>query len=373
MLLIENKAAPNVKGREQFGANNAKLLLRKKDLFMKKLSILKMGIVLIPLMLTSCNNYSYPEFGPKTDGSKYNIGILLPVTHDALENAANGFKQGLKEKGWEEGKNIAITTKNAEGKDDDLRTMAKSLIANNVLTLGLGTGATEQLKAAQKNRGSKNPILFSAVTDPVGAGFAKSLEKPEGLITGSSDAQPIEGQVDLIKEVLPSADKVGIFYTISESNSEAQALQAKAEIEAQGMSAIIRTCTDKNDLVSSLASLLTVDGLDAIYLPTDNNVASEITKVRDAAKGKGVLLVGGEVGMLSGAHITISVDYTKLGKQAGEMAAQILNGDKKPEDLPVYIMPAKECGNFFSSANLADSGVSLDPAVLANFTDVDLK
>ena len=340
---------------------------------MKKLSILKLGIVLIPLALTSCSNYTYPEFGPKTDGSKYNIGILLPVTHDALENAAEGFKQGLKEAGWEEGKNIAITIKNAEGKDDDLRTMAKSLIANNVLTLGLGTGATEQLKAAQKNRGSKNPILFSAVTDPVGAGFTKSLEKPEGLITGSSDAQPVDAQIDIVKKVLPDADKVGIFYTISESNSEAQALQAKAEIEAQGMSAVIRTCTDKNDLMSSLASLITVDGLDAIYIPTDNNVASEMALVKEAAKDKGVLIVGGEVGMLSGAHITISVDYTKLGKKAGEMAAQILNADKKPEDIPVYVMPAEECGNFYSSSNLADAGVTLDPSTLVGFTDVDLK
>lgn len=338
---------------------------------MKKLSLIKLGAVLIPLALTSCSNYTYPEFGPKKEGEKYNIGILLPVTHSALNNAAEGFKQGLKSAGWEEGKNIAITTKNAEGKDDDLRTMAKSLIANNVLTLGLGTGATEQLKSAQKNRGTKNPILFSAVTDPVGAGFAKSLEKPGGLITGSSDAQPVKGQIDIIKNVLPSADKVGIFYTISESNSEAQALDAKAEIEAQGMTAVVRTCSDVNDLDTSLAALLAVEGLDAIYIPTDNNVAANMKKVKAAAKNKGILIVGGEIGMLEGAHITISVDYLTLGQRTGEMAAQILNGEKKPEDLPVYVMPASECGNFYSSSNLADAGVVLDPSVLANFTDVD--
>ena len=338
---------------------------------MKKLSIIKLGSILIPLALTSCSNYTYPKFGPVEGDGKYNIGILLPVTHDALNNAANGFKEGLKQAGWEDGKNIAITTKNAEGKDDDLRTMAKSLIANNVLTLGLGTGATEQLKSAQKNRGSKNPILFSAVTDPVGAGFAKSLEQPGGLITGSSDAQPVEGQIDLIKRVLPSADKVGIFYTISESNSEAQALDAKAEIEAQGMTAVIRTCSDVNDLDTSLASLLAVDGLDAIYIPTDNNVAANMQKVKASAKGKGVLIVGGEVGMLSGAHITISVDYVTLGKKTGEMAAQILNGEKKPEDLPVYVMPVSECGNYYSSVNLADAGVELEPNSLTGFIDVD--
>ena len=338
---------------------------------MKKLSIIKLGAVLIPLALTSCNNYTYPKFGPKEDGSKYNIGILLPVTHDALNKAADGFKEGLKAAGWEEGKNISITTKNAEGKDDDLRTMAKSLIANNVLTLGLGTGATEQLKSAQKNRGSQNPILFSAVTDPVGAGFAQSLEHPGGLITGSSDAQPIEGQVDLVKTLIPSADKVGIFYTISESNSEAQALDAKAEIEKQGMTCVIRTCTDVNDLDTSLASLLAVDGLDAIYIPTDNNVAANMQKVKAAAKNKGILVVGGEVGMLSGAHVTISVNYSTLGKKTGEMAAQILNGEKKPEDLPVYVMLASECEGYYSSSNLADAGITIDATLLSGFVDVD--
>ena len=334
---------------------------------MKKFSIIKFGALLLPVILSSCTNYTYPDF--KEDGN-YKVGILLPVTHDALNNAADGFIKGLENGGWKKGENLEITIKNAEGKDDDLRTMAKSLIATNDLNLGLGTGATTQLKAAQRNRGTQNPILFSAVTDPKGAGLVKDLETPNGLITGSSDAQPVASQIKLVKQLLPEADKIGIFYTQSETNSEAQAIDAKKEIEAEGLQTIIKTCTDVNDLDTSFAALLAVDGLDAIYLPTDNNVAANIAKVKNAVKNKGVLVVGGEVGMLSGAHVTISVDYNVLGEKTGEMAAQILKGEKKPEDLPVYIMPPEECEYYFNSANLLDSGLSISSEALEEFQDV---
>lgn len=334
---------------------------------MKKFSIIKFGALLLPVILSSCTNYTYPDF--KEDGN-YKVGILLPVTHEALNNAADGFIKGLENGGWKKGENLEITIKNAEGKDDDLRTMAKSLIATNDLNLGLGTGATTQLKAAQRNRGTQNPILFSAVTDPKGAGLVKDLETPNGLITGSSDAQPVASQIKLVKQLLPEADKIGIFYTQSETNSEAQAIDAKNEIEAEGLQTIIKTCTDVNDLDTSFAALLAVDGLDAIYLPTDNNVAANIAKVKNAVKNKGILVVGGEVGMLSGAHVTISVDYNVLGEKTGEMAAQILKGEKKPEDLPVYIMPPEECGYYFNSANLLDSGLSISSEALEEFQDV---
>ena len=334
---------------------------------MKKFSIIKFGALLLPVILSSCTNYTYPNF--KEDGN-YKVGILLPVTHDALNNAADGFIKGLENGGWKKGENLEITIKNAEGKDDDLRTMAKSLIATNDLNLGLGTGATAQLKAAQRNRGTQNPILFSAVTDPKGAGFVKELETPNGLITGSSDAQPVAGQIRLVKQLLPEADKIGIFYTQSETNSEAQAIDAKKEIEAEGLQTIIKTCSDVNDLDTSFAALLAVDGLDAIYLPTDNNVAANMAKVKNAVKNKGVLVVGGEVGMLSGAHVTISVDYNVLGEKTGEMAAQILKGEKKPEDLPVYIMPPEECGYYFHSANLLDAGLNISSEALEEFQDV---
>ncbi len=327
---------------------------------MKKTALLT--LMLLPV-LTACNSYPFPKFGPLEPGEKYDIGILLPVEHPALDKAAQGFIQGLASKGWDT-TNLNIVTKNAQGSSDDQRTFAKTLINECDLTLGVGTGASVDLKAAQKNKGSHNPILFTAVTDPVDAKLVKSLSSPGGYVTGTTDANPVEEQVSLVKMILPSADKVGIFFTQTESNSEAQAKQAKAAIQGAGMECVIKTCTSANDLQSTFAALLNTSGLDAIYIPTDNNVAANMAKIRTAMNGSGKLLIGGEENMVAGgAHITLSIDYTMLGVKTGEMAAQILNGEAKPKDLPVLGMTKDECTYVMNSSALSEAGVTLPQEV----------
>lgn len=339
---------------------------------MKKLNVIKFGSMMVAaLALGACGSSSSSETSSGESANK-EVGILLPVEHDALNKAADGFIAGLASGGFKEGENLTIDRRNALGNDDTMRNLAKSLVNSSDLVLGLGTGASQALKAAQRTLGTSKPLMFSAVTDPVDAGLVEELANPKGLMTGSSDAQPVAEQISLVKRCLPDADKVGIFYTQSESNSEIQARQAKSAIEEAGMEAIIRTCTDINDLSASFASLLGNDGLDAIYLPTDNNVASNMARIKEAVSGKGVLLVAGEVGMLeNGAHITLSVDYMNLGIKTGEMAAKILKGEKTPGELPVYSMTADECEKFISSDSLADAGVTVPESVLEEFTDID--
>lgn len=316
---------------------------------------------------TGCSNYSYPAFSK--DGH-FKVGILLPVEHQALNEAKEGFISALNEGGWVNNTNVEFVIKNAQGSSDDQRSMAKSLIADCDLTLGLGTGASQDLKSAQKNRGSKNPILFSAVTDPVDANLVKSLEKPGGLVTGASDAQPIGEQISLVKRVKADADKVGVFYTISESNSGIQAKQAKEAITAAGMTPVVKTCTSVNDIQTSLASLVAEPGLDAIYIPTDNNLAANMQYVVTAMKGKGILVVVGEENMLAaGGHLTLSVSYRALGERTGDMATAILNGDKKPDELPVVSMKADDCVKVMNSALLEDAGITLPAEMAAEFND----
>ena len=309
--------------------------------------------------------------GGKGDNKKQ-IGILLPVEHDALNNAADGFILGLANKGFIEGDNLVINRRNAQGNDDTMRNLAKALVNDCDLSLGVGTGASQALLAAEINRGETKPLMFTAVTDPVDAELVETLDKPGGFVTGSSDAQPIGEQVSLIKRVKPDADKVGIFYTQSESNSYVQMLQAKKAIEDAGMTCVVRTCNDSNDIDTTFAALLNTSGLDAIYLPTDNNVAANMARIKDGASGKNILLVAGEVGMLAnGAHITLSVDYVNLGIKTGEMAAMILKGEKSPSDLPVYSMTADQCEKFISLNNLADSGITVSQDIIDEFQNID--
>lgn len=337
---------------------------------MKK-SIKVLTLLAVLPIITGCTTYSYPDFNK--DGH-YKVGILLPVEHAALNASKDGFIDSLNKAGWVKDNNIEIIVKNAQGSSDDQRSMAKSLIGECHLTLGLGTGATADLKSAQKNRGSKNPILFSAVTDPVDAKLVASNEKPGGLVTGASDAQPIGEQINLIKAVMPSADKVGVFYTIQESNSGIQAKQAKEAITAAGMAPVIKTCTSVNDIQTSLASLVSEPGLDAIYIPTDNNIAANMQYVVNATRGKGILVVCGEENMCAqGGHITLSVDYTVLGERTGDMAVKILNGEKRPEELPVYTMKADDCVKVMNSTLLAEAGIEIPSAIASEFVDCAAK
>ena len=210
---------------------------------MKKLNVMRISsLFILAMSLGACGGS-----GGKGDNKKQ-IGILLPVEHDALNNAADGFILGLANKGFIEGENLVINRRNAQGNDDTMRNLAKALVNDCDLSLGVGTGASQALLAAEINRGETKPLMFTAVTDPVDAELVETLDKPGGFVTGSSDAQPIGEQVSLIKRVKPDADKVGIFYTQSESNSYVQMLQAKKTIEDAGMTCVVRTCNDSNDI-----------------------------------------------------------------------------------------------------------------------------
>lgn len=302
------------------------------------------------------------------------IGILQPLEHDALGLAREGFIDALKEGGYEDGVNIDIDYQNANGVEADIVTLAKSLTTKCDLTLGIGTGASVALQSAQVNSGSKNPILFTAVTDAVDAKLVASNEKPGGFITGSSDANPVEAQIDLILECIPEADKIGILYTQSETNSEVQANQAEAQAIKKGLEVVRMTCTDTSDLVQVANKLCSTEGIDAIYIPTDNLIAANMASVKSALEEYKVLCVCGEESMMvQGGHVTLSVDYYELGKKAGKMAVQILKGEKAPADIPVATMALEECSYLMCTENLEKAGITIAESVKAKCKDVAAK
>lgn len=307
------------------------------------------------------------------DGNGKQIGILLPVEHPALQAAADGFVLGLKEAGLKEGTDFSIKVMNAGGKAADITSYAKQLVSESIMTLGVATDPAVALKSAAIDKGITNPVLFTAVTAPADptTGLVESLENGKGFVTGTSDAQPIEAQIELIKECIPAADKIGILYTQSESNSVVQARDAKLAAAAQGLTVIERTVTGPGDISATALALASEEGIDAIYIPTDNNIAANTNAVKEAANSKNVLIVTGEEGMLkSGGHVTLSIDYTELGKRTGLMAAQILKGEKKAAEIPVGVMTKEECEYVYSSANLVGSGITLPASVIAKSRDV---
>ena len=331
---------------------------------MKKLSLTMLTLAVATLGLASCTGTQAKEVDP------IKVGILQPVEHPALEAAREGFKQGLEESGYK-GK-VEFVYRNAGGKAADQTAFAKDLVSTCDMYLGIGTDASKDLKSAAEEKGLLKPLLFTAVTDPVDAGLVSSLANGTGFVTGTSDMQPIEAQIDLIQECIPTVDKVGILYTQSETNSVAQANQASTALTAKGITPVVQTCTGPSDVSAAAAALAGTAGLDAIYIPTDNNIAANTDAVKTAVSSSGILVVTGEENMMKGCgHATLSIDYTALGKVTGEMAAQILKDNLVPGKLPVKVMTSSECNYVMSAANCADAHVTLPDSVLAKCTNLD--
>jgi len=299
----------------------------------------------------------------KQSGS-YTIGILKQDTIPALEASEQGFIARLNELGWEQGKNITFNIQNAVGDASNLSRYADSLISSCDLVLGIATGSSQHLKSAQLNAGTKKPILFTAVTDPTDAKLVNSNDVPGGYVTGTSDAQPVAEQIKLIKECIPTAKKVGVIYTITEQNSRVQALAAAEAIRAAAMTPEVASCNDKNDISAAVNSLVS-KGIEALYIPTDNNIASHLSDASTICNNNHILVCTGEEGMVtSGGHVSLSIDYNILGQRTADIANEILCGRKSPNQIKVTSMSLSELVYVKSDTHLAQASITLPTEVL---------
>ena len=207
------------------------------------------------------------------------------------------------------------------------------------------------------------PILGTAITDYEAAKLVKSNEKPGGNVSGTSDMNPVEQQVDLILQVLPNTKTIGTIYSSSEVNSQIQVEKMKAYAATKGIKVEEVTVSNVNDIQQAAQNLVS-QRVDAIYVPTDNVVASAMSNlvaITDPAK---IPVFGGEDNHVKGgAVMSLSVDYYKLGYQTGLMAAKVLTGEAKVEDMPIEMQ--KEFKLVVSKDKLQKLGITL-PEELMN-------
>ena len=333
---------------------------------MKKMLVALSMLALLGGGLTACG-----------ESSDFTVGILQIETHPALDAAKDGFKEALLNAESLKGKKITFIEKNNEGVASDGATMAKSLAAKCDLLLGISTPSAMSLKNALDEAGKNTPLLFTAVTDPVSAELVSKMEKPGGNVSGTSDDNPVEAQIDLVKKCFPDKQaselKLGILYTSSEINSEVQANRAEAEAKAQGLLAanIERaTCTDSSDIKTVATNLAAK--VDAIYIPTDNNIAAHMDNIKSATDESHTLCIVGEENMLvNGGHLTYSVSYSLLGKRTGEMGAMVLSGEKAIGDINVEkMLDEAYLSKVYNSKNITDSAITIPQSLLADFTDI---
>lgn len=317
----------------------------------KKMLVLFL-LVVSGLFLTNCG-----------ENDLIKVGILQYTTINALDNAKNGIIEGLRSEGFIEGENIKVTILNPEADPNSLDFMAKDLVRKNDLVIGIATPAAVALQTACKNEGKDIPILFTAVTDAVDAKLVESNENPGANITGTSDMNPINEQIEIMQKIVPNIKKIGVLYTVSETNSKVQADVAASKAKELNIECEFGQVTGTNDITQITRSLIN-SGVEAIYIPTDNNLAKNIPAVVEVANSLGIPTIVGESGMcLNGGLITLGINYTTLGKITGQMGANILKG-ASPKTMSVQSLSIDECDFTVNMATLKALNIEIPSDIL---------
>ena len=279
--------------------------------------------------LVGCGSSEKASTTAKNDVKK--IGVVQLVEHAALDQANKGFVDGLAKRNYIAGKNVEFDQQNAQADQSNLQNISQRFVNDKVdLICAIATPAAQSVA----NATSTIPIVGTAITDYESAKLVKSNEKPGTNVTGTSDMNPITAQIDLLIELTPNIKSMGIIYTSSELNSQIQAKIAEDYAKSKGLEVKVATVSTVNDIQQAARSI--VPDVQGIYVPTDNVLASSmptLAAITDEAK---IPVVAGAGTMVAdGGVATLAVDYYKLGLQTGDMAADILDGKSKPEDMQI--------------------------------------
>ncbi|AUC91773.1 TPA: ABC transporter substrate-binding protein [Streptococcus suis] len=286
------------------------------------ISVASMGL----LTLAACSSSS-----EQASSDVVKVGVLQYMEHESLTAAREGFVAELEANGYKEGEKLVLDYQNAQGDQANLQTISEQLIDGNDIVLAIATPSAQSLATVS----TETPIVFTAVTDPLSADLVESIEKPGGLLTGTSDQAPIDKQVELLGQAVPDAKTVGILYTTSERNSEVQVEQAKELLEKAGYKVVVKGITSSNEVQDATTSLM--KDVDALFIPTDNTVASTMTMIGELSVEHKVPVIGGSTDMVDeGGLLTYGTNYVALGRQTAKMAIKIIEGANVSETAVEY-------------------------------------
>ena len=304
---------------------------------MKKLLSVMLSALMLTAALASCGSSSAPAgsgsgsdagsgSGTSTCGGEvYKVAIVQPMSHTSLDQ----IRDTIVSKPNASGKQVEITTENANGDTSALTTILSNCKAQGVdLVIPIATSTAQSAKTVFEDSGL--PIVFAAVSDPVAAGLTG-----EGCqnITGVSNNIPAAEIVKLIFNFQPDCQKIGFLYTSSETNSVSTINAAKAYCDQEGIAYEEASIANLSELQTAVETLLS-RGVDALYTGNDNSIASAMATYTDAAYAKGVPVYCGADSMVAdGGFATIGVNYVQLGNQVANLALKVLDGTS-PADLP---------------------------------------
>ena len=264
----------------------------------------------------------------------FKIGICNYVDDASLNQIVDNLQTKLEEIGKEKGVNFDISYENCNADANVMEQIISDFQADGV-DLMVGVATPVAMRMQSMTEGTDTPVVFSAVTDPVGAGLVESLEEPGANITGTSDYLDTASVMNLILAVNPDVKKVGLLYDVGQDSSASAIEEAKAFLEEKDIEVVERTGTT-TDEVQLAADALVADGVDAVFTPTDNTIMTAELSIYEKFMEAGIpQYTGADSFALNGAFMGYGVDYANLGQETADMVSQILLDGADPAATPV--------------------------------------
>lgn len=270
----------------------------------------------------------------ESSGASYTIGICNYVDDASLNQIVENINARLAEIESEQGITINVKYDNCNADANVMNQIIANFAADNVdLMVGVATPVAMAMQSATED--SKTPVVFAAVSDPVGTGLVASLEEPGSNVTGSSDNLDTNSVMNLIFAQNPDAKKIGLLYDVGQDSSTAAIEHAKAYLDDKGVEYVERTATTAEE-VALAAQALVSDGVDAVFTPTDNTIMKAELAIYETFADAGIPhYTGADSFALNGAFLGYGVDYANLGRETADMIASILTEGKDPATTPV--------------------------------------
>ncbi|WP_420960553.1 ABC transporter substrate-binding protein [Brucella sp. IR073] len=291
------------------------------------------------------------------------VAVTAIVEHPALDATRDGVKEALAEAGFKEGENLKFVYQSAQGNAGTAAQIARQFVGDNPdVIVPISTPSAQAVVSATRDI----PVVFTAVSDPLGAQLVKNMEKPGGNVTGLSDMSPVADHVTLIKEILPNVKTIGFLYNPGETNSVSLLAALKGAAEKAGITVVESAATKSADVQGAARAL--VGRADIIYVPTDNTIVSALeSAVAVAEENKLPLFTADTDSVNRGSFAALGFNYHDVGKQTGAIVAKVLNGEK-PGDIPVTV--AKGTDLVINLVAAKKMGVEVPQAVIDRATKV---
>lgn len=300
---------------------------------MKKIFAFVLSIIMAAACMAACSP-SNPAPASDADGKTVKVGICNYVDDASLNQIVENIQARLKEIGDEKGVAFDVSYDNCNADANLLTQIISNFIADNVdIMIGVATPVAMAMQAATEDNGI--PVVFAAVSDPVGAGLVESMEAPGSNVTGTSDYLDTAAVMQLITAADPDAKNIALLYDIGQDSSTAAIAHAKEYLDANGIAYGEYTGTTVDEVTLAVQALI-ADGVDAVFTPTDNTIMKSELSIYEMLQEAGIPhYTGADSFALNGAFLGYGVDYAALGVETASMAADITLDGAKPADTAV--------------------------------------